>query len=114
MKMDCKLIASLLPNYLDDELSEELAEQVRAHIIRCRECAWEVESIRQSLEALRRAENAADPSPDFRERLLMQLIRDHRAAMAKKPYQPARSRQRTEPDLIYLEDIPLFRRTQDG
>jgi anti-sigma factor RsiW len=114
MKMNCKLVESLLPNYLDDELSEELSEQVRAHLIRCRECAWEVESIRQSLEALKQASRAEEPSADFRERLLSQLIRDHRTAMAGKPYQSGRARQRTEPELIYLEDNPLFRRTHNG
>jgi len=90
--MDCKLASSLLANYLDEELGEELAEQVQAHLIGCRRCAWEVESIRQSVQALRQSAAAAEPNREFRERLLGELLRDHRAAAAKQPQQMAQSR----------------------
>lgn len=84
--MDCKLADDLLQDYLDDELTEELRGQVRAHLIRCRRCAWEVESIRQALSALRESALPAAADPDFRDRLLMHLLRDHRAAVAGQAY----------------------------
>jgi anti-sigma factor RsiW len=83
--MDCELVGSLLPNYLDDDLTEELAQQVQAHLIRCRRCAWEVESIRQSVAALRQSSQTLQPAPEFRARLLADLIRDHRAGTARRP-----------------------------
>ncbi len=86
--MDCELVGSLLPNYLDDDLTEELAEQVQAHLIRCRRCAWEVESIRQSVAALRESSQTAQPAAEFRARLLADLIRDHRAGTARRPESP--------------------------
>jgi len=83
--MHCELVGSLLPNYLDEDLTEELAQQVQAHLVRCRRCAWEVESIRQSVAALRESSEAASPSAEFRARLLGELLRDHRAAAARRP-----------------------------
>jgi len=83
--MDCELIGSLLPNYLDNDLTEELAEQVQAHLIWCRRCAWEVESLQQSVSALRQSSETAQPAAEFRARLLADLLRDHRAAAARRP-----------------------------
>jgi anti-sigma factor RsiW len=85
--MDCQLLERLLPNYLDDELTEEMAQDIQAHLVGCRHCAWEVESIRQAVSVLRRA--VADPEcrAQFREKLLAELIRDHRVATARQPYQ---------------------------
>jgi len=83
--MDCKLAENLLQDYLDDELTEELREQVRRHVMRCRQCAWEVESIAETLRALRESA-PTQVSPDFRERLLTHLLGDHRAAVAERPF----------------------------
>jgi septal ring factor EnvC (AmiA/AmiB activator) len=82
--MDCALVESLLPNFLDEELTEELAQQVQAHLIRCRQCAWEAESIRQSIAALREATAANRPRDEARERLWAEVQREHRAAMAAR------------------------------
>jgi anti-sigma factor RsiW len=79
------MVESLLPNYLDDELAEELAQQVQVHLIACRSCAWEVESIRQTLLALRQSCVGGRPSAEFCDRLLGELLRDHRAAAARQP-----------------------------
>lgn len=83
--MDCTLVRGLLPNHLEDELAEEVQREVEAHVIRCRACAWEVESIRRTVGALRRSVAPGGPRPGFRERLLGQLLRDHRAAAARRP-----------------------------
>jgi len=83
--MDCQLFESLLPNYLDEELTEELAAQAQAHLIRCRRCAWEVESITHTLSALQQPSAGAAPSAEFRRRLLRDLLRDHRAALTRQP-----------------------------
>ncbi len=89
--MDCTLVESLLPNFLDEELTEELAQQVRAHLIRCRRCAWEAESIRQSIAALRASAAANRPSEEARERLWAEVLREHRAAMAARRAESVRS-----------------------
>jgi len=90
--MNCELVARLLPNYLDEELTEELAQEAQTHLIRCPRCAWEVESIRQTLVALGRFSAAVEPEARFRERLLGSLLRDHRAAAAERPWQAASGR----------------------
>lgn len=84
--MDCALVLELLPNFLDDELTEELSQRVQAHLIRCRRCAWEVESLRQSAAALRESAAHLRPSAEFCQRLLDDLLRDHRAAAARRPH----------------------------
>ena len=83
--MDCKLAESLMGDHLDEELSEELRDQVGRHLIQCRQCAWEVESLRETLSALRASALPAEPTPEFRERLLRHLLREHRAAVASGP-----------------------------
>lgn len=100
--MDCELVGNLLPNYLDGDLTEELAERVQAHLVACRRCAWEVESIRQSVAALRQSFQAAQPASEFRARLLTDLLRDHRAAAARRPDSPAREAPTRAP--IYVLD----------
>jgi anti-sigma factor RsiW len=101
--MDCQLFEKLLPNYLDEELTEELAGQVQAHLIQCGRCAWEVESIRQTLSALQQASASAAPSAEFRKRLLEELLRDHRAATAKRPPQVGRAGRSPEaaPEFVF-------------
>ncbi len=89
--MDCTLAASLLPNFLDEELTEELAQHVQAHLIRCRRCAWEAESIRQSIAALRTSAVANRPGEEVRERLWAEALREHRAAMAARRAESLRS-----------------------
>jgi anti-sigma factor RsiW len=83
--MECKLAESLLGDYLDGELSEELHEQVRCHLLSCRSCAWEVESLRETLAALRESAFSIAPAPEFRERLLLRLLQEHQAAVAGGP-----------------------------
>jgi anti-sigma factor RsiW len=83
--MNCKSVENLLQDYLDNELTEELREQVRRHVMRCRQCAWEIQSIAEMLQALRESV-AARVSPDFRERLLVSLLGDHRAAVVRRPF----------------------------
>lgn len=88
--MDCALVAELLPNYLEDELTEELSQQVQAHLICCRRCAWQVESLRQTAAALRQSLEGARPRAEFRARLQDELLREHRLALAKQPEKAAR------------------------
>lgn len=83
--MDCQLAESLLGGYLDNELNLELEDRLRRHLIRCRRCAWEVESIREVLLALRQFKAPAGPSADLRDRVLNHLLRDHRAAVGGRP-----------------------------
>ena len=102
--MDCALVMDLLPNLLDDELTEELSEQVQAHLIGCRRCAWEVESLRQSAAALRTSSAHLQPSAEFRERLLDELLRDHRAAAARRPHRALPLWQQEPRRIFVLED----------
>jgi len=83
--MDCELAANLLGDYLDDELTLELRDEVGRHLLLCQHCAWEVQSIRETLHAFRQGAAAAAPSAGFRDRLLSRLLRDHRAAVGGRP-----------------------------
>ena len=102
MNLTCKLIALLLPSYLGEELGEEISDHIRSHLIGCRHCAWEVESIRETTSALGRSAMATAPSAGFRERLLAQLLADHRAAAARQPYpsRPAQPRRGSRPAFV--------------
>jgi anti-sigma factor RsiW len=102
--MDCELINKLLPNYLDDELTEELAQRINAHLIQCKSCAWEVESIRQAVLALQQSSLSAQPSAQFRAKLLNNLIRENRAAAAKQPQKVGQPR-KTEPTPMFVLDL---------
>jgi anti-sigma factor RsiW len=101
--MDCELIGNLLPNYLDGDLTEELSEKVQAHLIRCNRCAWEVESIQQSVSALHHSAKTAHPAAEFRARLLAELLRDHRAALARRPAGPS-ARRSAAREPVYVLD----------
>jgi len=61
--MECGLALSLLSNFLAEELTEEAASQLRAHLLCCRRCAWETESLRQSASALRQYESRSTQPP---------------------------------------------------
>ena len=103
-KLDCALAGELLPNYLDEELTEELAARVQAHLICCHCCAWEVESLRQSLLALRASAQEAAPSEEFRAQLRDRLRRDHRAAAANRPGSPPAARPAARGPVFVLDD----------
>jgi anti-sigma factor RsiW len=78
--MNCELVASLLSDYIDDELNEELREQVSRHLLVCRDCAWEVQSVKETLTALQASASTEWLSEGFRRKLLARLIEEQRSA----------------------------------
>jgi anti-sigma factor RsiW len=99
--MECGLAMDLLASYLDDELTEEAAQQVQAHLIGCRRCAWEAESIRQAAAALWQSAASDTPGEQFREGLLEEVLREHRLAGARRASRPVPLWQR-EPRRVYV------------
>jgi anti-sigma factor RsiW len=85
--MKCSEIKDLLGNYLDDELTQEMRNRVNRHLVRCRDCAWEVKSIEEAVAALRAASPDDRPAPEFRERLLEAALAKQRAYRAGMPYE---------------------------
>jgi anti-sigma factor RsiW len=85
--MKCSEIKDLLGNYLDDELTQEMRNRVSRHLVRCRDCAWEVKSIEEAIGALRATSPEERPAREFRERLLAAALAEQRADRANAPYE---------------------------
>lgn len=89
--MKCSEIKDLLGNYLDDELTQEMRNRVNRHLVRCRDCAWEVKSMEEALGALRATTPDERPTREFRERLLAAALVEQRAYRASAPYEARES-----------------------
>jgi anti-sigma factor RsiW len=76
--MDCELVQTVLPGYIDDDLTEEAAQLVKKHLSDCPRCAQEVRNIRRAADALRLSIAPTRPCEQFRERLLSRLLTAHR------------------------------------
>jgi len=86
--MKCSEIKDLLGNYLDDELTQEMRNRVNRHLVRCRDCAWEVKSLEEAIGALRATAPDDRPTAEFRERLLEAALAEQRSYRASAPYVP--------------------------
>ena len=71
---NCDAIGELVGSYIDDLLPAEVRRRVEAHLLSCRECAWETLSLQITRERLR--EHAGEEivaSDAFRTRTLSRL-----------------------------------------
>ena len=71
--MTCKEIAALAHMQLDEDLTEELQVQIDRHLLRCRECSFELHSIEQTTKHLKEAFPPDSSAPAYRERALARL-----------------------------------------
>ncbi len=68
MHEDCMKYAERISEFLDGELDEETFAEIRAHVERCPECRHCVESLRDTIDLLKRTPRDSVPA-DVRKRL---------------------------------------------
>ena len=75
--MDCREARRRLSEWVDEELDDVEDGLVRSHIERCLTCREEAKALRKLSALLRRSQDE-DLSPDFRARLMAQLLQRER------------------------------------
>lgn len=60
---ECRELFALLSEYLDAELPPEACEHIRGHIQGCAACVEFLESLKRSIELVRRFDSGERPSP---------------------------------------------------
>ena len=85
--MTCAAALDLLGPYVDDDLPTESRRRVEAHLLTCRDCAWEAQTLRLTRERLRDGIGEVVASDAFRARTLARLHADnaHLAPTADVP-----------------------------
>lgn len=71
--MNCGSLGDLIGPFVDDDLPEETRRVVEKHLMICRECAWETQTLRLSAERLRADAGSVIASDSFRNRTLTRL-----------------------------------------
>lgn len=74
---DCDAIRDLIGPYTDGDLPSEARSRVERHLLICRQCAWEAQSLRITREILRDDDAPVVASDALRARLLRRLYADN-------------------------------------
>lgn len=74
---ECDAIRDLIGPYADGDLPSEARARVEAHLLRCRDCAWEAQTLTITREALREDDHPTVASDALRARLLRRLYQDN-------------------------------------
>jgi anti-sigma factor RsiW len=75
--MTCEDISGLINSYVENDLSEETAHRIEAHLLTCRDCAWETETLRIVHRRLLSERHETIASDAFRARVLIRLRTDN-------------------------------------
>ena len=75
--MICIDVESLIGPYVDNDLGREARHRVESHLLTCRECAWEAQTLQITRERLREGVGEVVASDAFRARLLSRLHSDN-------------------------------------
>lgn len=75
--MTCEQAMELIGAYLDNDLPTETCRRVEKHLLGCRDCAYESESLRITRERLKADMDEVLASDAFRARVLAQLRLDN-------------------------------------
>ena len=75
--MTCEEIADLIGPYVDDDLPSATRRRVEAHLLGCRDCAAEAETLRITRSRLRAEAGEVVASDAFRARTLARLAADN-------------------------------------
>lgn len=70
--MNCQEVVRQLSEYLDGELDPELGEELRLHLVGCKDCRLIVDTTRKTIEIFCNTEPLPLPQP-VRERLMRAL-----------------------------------------
>lgn len=72
--MRCEEMRDLLDLYMDGELPDETAQRLSRHLLRCTQCASEMQALEQTRSMLREAVPVSETSLAFRERTTARLL----------------------------------------
>ena len=75
--MTCEQANELIGLYVDDELPAETRQRLEDHLLRCRDCAYEVQSLTITRDRLRNGMGEVVASDAFRARVLSRLRADN-------------------------------------
>lgn len=76
-KLTCEQIAELIGAYNDNDLPAETRRRVERHLMRCEQCAYDVQSLRITVERLKGDAGDVIASDAFRARVLRHLYADN-------------------------------------
>lgn len=74
---ECATAMELIGPYVSDELPAEARRRVENHLLVCRDCAWEAQTLRITRERLRDGIGEVVASDAFRSRVLSRVRRDN-------------------------------------
>ena len=75
--MTCHEMRDLMGPYVDDDLPIETRRRVEAHLLVCRDCAWESQTLHIARQHLRENLGEVVASDAFRARTLGRLLSDN-------------------------------------
>src|SRR5262245_14893706 len=75
--MTCDEAADLIGPYVDDDLPQITRGRVEEHLLGCRDCAWEAQTLRITRDRLREGIAEVVASDAFRARVLARLRYDN-------------------------------------
>ena len=75
--MNCAEVEDLLGPYVDEDLAVEVRSRVEAHLLTCRACAWEAQSLTITRSRLREGLGEITASDAFRSRALSRILVDN-------------------------------------
>lgn len=89
--MNCEQAIDLIGPYVDDDLPAQTRLMVEEHLLRCRDCAWDAQSLRITRDRLRGDTPEVVASDAFRARSLALILEDnpHITAEEAPPIDPA-------------------------
>lgn len=83
--MTCEEARSLIGPYTDDDLPAEARRRVEAHLLSCRDCAWDTQTLAITRSRLREGIGEIVASDAFRARALSHLIADNPHVTVAEP-----------------------------
>ena len=75
--MTCEEAADLIGPYVDDDLPEGTRRRLEVHLLSCRECAWDAQTLRITRDRLRADAPDVVASDALRARTLARLLADN-------------------------------------
>lgn len=83
--MTCEEAREQIGPYVDDDLTTEARRRVEMHLLTCRDCAWEAQSLTITRSRLREGIGEVVASDAFRARALASLYADNPHIASPEP-----------------------------
>ncbi len=79
--MDCSEVLEQLGDYLDPEARKEMCREIEAHMARCKDCRFEVDTVRKTIVLYQHEQEVPLPTGAFK-RLEAALAREYGSGKA--------------------------------